>query len=429
MHSPDFEHATNDALDKYVQKASKKSLGSGAYNFAFRLFKGENPTKTTRPWVIKWPLLENALQDREVNNPQRACRKFRAINPDEPVFAIDGYRLFVTGDFLIDDMDVEPGIVYLSCIKGIVLSTALTKNGNIERISLNQILPCWANLALMIDDRTPLTQEITNDIFKALNYPRSGLLVPFYNGPEALDADIANAVIDIYLRTRNIILDACGTKNFLIHNGKAICIDVDAAYNRGSETSVKSFTLFNKDYVYTRIGRMFSAYWKNFTHKPKTISTIQTLLYLESKFSVVEIEDKFIYNEFLEKIYGLIVINYPINHRTLELVFLLLNMDFGVEFKITPKLLTELSALDIEDKIAIKSHVLERFNLRGINERCLSGIISGRLENPVNTREAIISELVDSHISNRLNKYKAYTPIQDLDEIYLDDFDCKRIKI
>lgn len=103
-------------------------------------------------------------------------------------------------------------------------------------------------------------------------------LVPYLGQNPASDKQIAEKLIEIYQNTGEIIGDACGKGNFLVYQGKVICIDMDFSFCRGSLISDEYFN--DKD----NIGLLMKYLGEYSTNqgKPNSVSVIKTLLYLEN---------------------------------------------------------------------------------------------------------------------------------------------------
>lgn len=111
-------------------------------------------------------------------------------------------------------------------------------------------------------------------------------MMPFLGDEPASDDLISQAVIDIYRRTGNIILDACNPSNFVLFDGKAVCIDVDLAIKRDS---ISSENFFNNVVATDVFDDFYDKSGQYGLHK--TIEVVKTLVYLENEVD----EDAFDY--------------------------------------------------------------------------------------------------------------------------------------
>lgn len=129
-----------------------------------------------------------------------------------------------------------------------------------------------------------LWNEINADLPKAGLY-QQGWVAPYIeNTRPATDEERAEKLIDIYINTRRIILDATNLDNILtkIDTRKVILVDVDVALKRRG--SVDSLEFFN---------HIKPQYWidmKRDQAMPKTFEIIENLFYLEDCISEDEIE-------------------------------------------------------------------------------------------------------------------------------------------
>lgn len=133
-------------------------------------------------------------------------------------------------------------------------------------------------------------------------------VAPYFGNTPAPDALIADAVIQIYRRTRNLLIDACGKENFLLYKNEAKCVDVDIALRRGSVVSDSYCSRSLDSYLsgYARGGR------------PLTVSTIRTLLYLEEHLTPDEIKDEYITPAFIKRLHVLRRKGFPLTAATME---------------------------------------------------------------------------------------------------------------
>ncbi|MFA6302901.1 MAG: hypothetical protein WC627_07185 [Legionella sp.] len=131
--------------------------------------------------------------------------------------------------------------------------------------------------------------RLWNDINKDL--PKAGLhklgwVAPYLeNSRPATDTEIAVKVIEIFIKTRRIVVDAAITGNFLTDNttGTVHLVDVDLALRR--RDSVASIN-FHKKYK-----NRYSFFNEGFQRTmPKTLETIKNLFYLEDNLSASDID-------------------------------------------------------------------------------------------------------------------------------------------
>lgn len=146
-----------------------------------------------------------------------------------------------------------------------------------------------------------------------------GWLVPYLGNTAAPDAQMAVKVIEIYRRTRNILVDACAKNNFLIHQDKVVCIDMDCSLRRGSFASDEFMRLDGK-----LIPPFLEAH--NST-KLETARVIRTLLYLEKKCPESQIKAEHITPEVIAKLRSFRLQEKPINAFTLDTLLDLTRFD------------------------------------------------------------------------------------------------------
>jgi|GEM_PF-2179130 len=128
--------------------------------------------------------------------------------------------------------------------------------------------------ALNTTDRAIRKWNLHNPEYPAHKTSNGWWVIPYFGNTPASDQQISEKVIAIYQKTNNILTDACGIKNFLIYQGRVICIDVDFSLRRGSFAS----DLWLDESRLSDITKYLDG-WSQY--KPKTTSVIRTLLYLD----------------------------------------------------------------------------------------------------------------------------------------------------
>lgn len=138
---------------------------------------------------------------------------------------------------------------------------------------------------------------------------------PYLGSTQASDGQIAQALIDIYRDKRRIVLDGCGSGNFLRFNGKTYLVDVGFALRLQGESEAKgrrrrrssiASANFQRDnnleYMFgtyiaqTRLGRGYS-YWDDYSlhvGRPLSVEITRNLFFLTKRLSADDILDKHI---------------------------------------------------------------------------------------------------------------------------------------
>ena len=158
--------------------------------------------------------------------------------------------------------------------------------------------------------------NILNPDFPAFETTR-GWIAPFLGDSPASDADIANKLIDIYLRTREIIADPYANHNFLVYQGNVICIDVDFSLRRGSFAS--------EDWLNDRT--LSNSLVEAYCIKPKSIAIVQTLLYLQKYIPDNAIKNEYINQYLINKLHLFRIKEEPISADLLDTMLGLSNLD------------------------------------------------------------------------------------------------------
>ena len=287
-------------------------LGRGSYNLAYkseanwsqllRLNSSTNPPSQCLPVVLKLPHVIGNVVDRDLCAPARIARKWALINPDLPICELKGYRILLGRNAPPPLDQIKQNCIYVyDCIGTDKIRAIYRHSDNqLKDISLTDIPEAEKQLILQTlrQGYRYLTIELENELFKQLNLPRQGLIVPFITGEEPTDEQLSLKVIDIYLKTRTIIADACYPHNFFYdkQTGESTCIDFDQAFHRASPAS----QIFGCGNPYETF---IQNYDTNAADFQKTIRVITALFYLEKFLSEGQILDAYITPQILEKIY------------------------------------------------------------------------------------------------------------------------------
>jgi hypothetical protein len=147
-------------------------------------------------------------------------------------------------------------------------------------------------------------------------------MVPYLGDTQAPDERIAEEVLRIYLKTRNIIVDACVDNNFLMVAGRAVCIDMDYAW-RPRRASMVSDAADAWDWE--KIDDLLSRCRPEY---PLTTSLIRTLRYLENALRPAEIDDRYITSSMMAKLRIFRLYKIPLNTEIMNDLLPLTGADF-----------------------------------------------------------------------------------------------------
>ncbi|MCH9757474.1 MAG: hypothetical protein K0U37_09850 [Gammaproteobacteria bacterium] len=186
------------------------------------------------------------------------------------------------------------------------------KISSISRIKpiLDQINPEDPTFHIVGDDNDRLSVVTTSSdgsIHKDTVSIKECLILPYFGNVQPTPHEIANEVIELYKKTRIIIVDAEVPGNFLKYDDRIVCVDVDHAYQRDSSIS--------KDNIDEWYDNASSYYSDEPTH------AVEALLYLEENLKPNEIDDKFLSLGFLKKLHALREECMPITRKTLDILF------------------------------------------------------------------------------------------------------------
>lgn len=191
----------------------------------------------------------------------------------------------------------------------LISSEDLTLGGYTGRWVLKTIID--DNQAISQRDRAVRKWNLHNPDFPAFKITfksKKAWIVPYLGKTPASDEQIANKLIEIYRRTKEIIADAYCSNNFLVHQGKVICIDVDFSLRRGSFASES----------WLDSPRLTDSLLQEYLERPKIISVIQVLLYLQEHLAEDEIKEEYITLNLIQKLHLFCIQNEPINAEMLD---------------------------------------------------------------------------------------------------------------
>jgi hypothetical protein len=126
-----------------------------------------------------------------------------------------------------------------------------------------------------------LFKEINPD--KPSGLYRTGWVAPFFKGEKPTDEQLVIGVLDVYRRTRRIVMDAFNG-NFIVEDGQAKCIDVDFALRRNS---IDSINYWQDDGL-----KGYQPYWNAWEVRyPFSVEIVRNLVYLEQHLTARNIQD------------------------------------------------------------------------------------------------------------------------------------------
>lgn len=185
-----------------------------------------------------------------------------------------------------------------------------------------------------------LWNEINKDLPIAGLYKKGWVAPYIQSSRQATDDEIALKLIEIYLDTRRIILDAATSGNFLtvLDTGKVILVDVDLALRRRNSQASLNFS--------QTLDVRFASYWDDASLKKsmsQTINVTQNLLFLENNLEPDVIDQ--LDTENLITLQNIIVLTWlRENNRPLDVdLFYKIASLTDIELEITPDILAAFS--------------------------------------------------------------------------------------
>ena len=247
---------------------------AGTYNLVYRAIDYE----TAQVWALKKPKNTSDIMMNQMNAPERFVRKNSEINPGFPCQITPGYNVFL--GIPADKLQILPLEIYIHIKDDIIFADYRDIEHKLYSRELEDLLSpnsCRFLKARLSEIMPVLSKGQSNTIIDALGIERTGTIMPFIGDELPSDDESATKILEVYTRTRNIIADACIPGNILCFQGEKICIDLDLALHRDSETSI--------EYLETpeNIDR-HEEFWDESYRRginPKSIDMIRTLFYLE----------------------------------------------------------------------------------------------------------------------------------------------------
>lgn len=177
----------------------------------------------------------------------------------------------------------------------------------------------------------------------ALISEKKSWIAPYMGNTPASDLLIARELIEIYKRTRRVIMDGCGNGNMLLVDDEAFCIDVDQAFGRDSPVSKDGF----KDIGYKAFDEYWRRYSRGYGSKPKSINVIRTLHYLEQYLKPFDIQNKYLTETSIKRLNLFRLNKLVISKDDLSMASILSDAEFKHYFSkrqpSPPRLVTKLS--------------------------------------------------------------------------------------
>lgn len=184
-----------------------------------------------------------------------------------------------------------------------------------------------------------------------------GWICPYLGNTPAPDLNIASKLLDIYRRTRNIVIDACASNNFLVNGDEVVCVDVDLSLKHGSVAS---------ELYYSRNQRAHTNddWYHEYTNRGmvRTVATIQALSYLEGQLSPEQIKDEYLTPAIIAKIYILRNERIPLTPSLMVLLLQITTLDPTGDIKaiyIDHFFIQKATELFLKPHAVTKRHLLE----------------------------------------------------------------------
>lgn len=339
---------TPNTLNELAMSPSWRHLASGAYHDVYHSIEPLTIDGDERLWVLKIPRAISEDID-SINRASRTKEKLSLVSHDYPVFHVDGYRLKVTGDAVPSNDLIQAGTIFIYKSSDICMAAFKEPSGNIERMVLNDRLDkeIVADIVNAISQDDKISFEYEGLIFQALGCHRECVLFPYFEDASVELRDISNAVIDIYKKSRVIIVDAEVEGNFLKDGDRTVCVDVDHAYRCNSPISKENLPdwLDITDY---------------YSDEPTCV--VEALLYLEEQVKSNAIDDKFLFLEFILKLHEFYEEDCAITSKTLDILFQVMEFssdDLIDDGDITPALITRLEACNKKIDVGLVEQMIQ----------------------------------------------------------------------
>jgi hypothetical protein len=251
-------------------------------------------------WVMKFPHPDSDADLAVVTSTARSVKILHSIDTGDiryqHAFHIEGYRLKLIFTGKPSDEIIQSNVIYLYMNASCLEVAMINVSGMLQRISLDDM----PNNETMQQDFIELTHqkeapdcpayishrfaEHAHAIFKKANVSREALLMPYVGKESVHDREaVAKAVLNIYCKTGNIIINGCVPHTFLMHDQSDFCkevlVDATSVYHRDAPESV---AFFNRANVWHAHEQYWLVYNQIYPEDP-VVAMIKTLFYIESQ--------------------------------------------------------------------------------------------------------------------------------------------------
>jgi len=266
---------------------------SGSCNTVFTTILDEEVCVLKKPHTSAEDLMN------DMSYPERFKRKSLEINPGFHCQVYPGYNVRIeTSKEAIEILDLT---VHIHMPLDQIIATYRGADTRVRSKVLHGRLDAVIYAQLLqqvISPRPHLHTSMVYLILDTLRLDRPSIIMPFIGSELPTDQQIAAKVLEVYIRTKNIILDACIPGNMLLFQDEIICIDLDFAIQRES--------LVSKEYLDEPSNMSaYEPFWDDYLDKginTDSVEMIRTLCYLEAHIAAHEIIDIYLTPEVIHKL-------------------------------------------------------------------------------------------------------------------------------
>ena len=292
---------TKEEIKKIIQESNREYFAHGNYNQVSRTTDVIAINGYSCQWIIKHPYENYTFQiistEPSLEIVKQLPTKYAYLYFDNKLY----FAAQITGEFQLVIINSE---FSEKLINNLNAAQPITNTGRKLTIAELKMLVSNSTHSLHVEDSND-----PNNPFSLLNLPhrateKCNLLNPnlpayelgdFWIMPDVgvtrpTENQIIQKVIEIFIRTRNIIADAFVRGNFLLYKGEVICVDVHMALRKGSFCTDNLLDFISKSPGY-------SSYMKN--QQCSIAKCVKALTYIQESLPDKDIKDEYLTPELI----------------------------------------------------------------------------------------------------------------------------------
>jgi hypothetical protein len=292
---------TREEITNIIIKSKRENVGHGNYNQVSKTADEIEINGYSCQWIIKRPYVNYSFQmlrsEPTLDIVKKLQTKYAYLHFDSKLYIAHQ----ITGEFRQVNIDSE----YLIQLK-YNLDTSQRITEPLRRLTISELKTIESNST---HDMKMEEGVDPNNPFAELNTPRRATekcnllnpklpaydlgdfwIMPNIGNIRPSNQQIIDKVIEIFIRTRNIIADAFISGNFLIYKGEVVCVDVDMALRKGSFCTDNLLA-----YTANKLG--YQTYMKK--QKGAIAECVKALTYLQGALAAEDVKNEYVTAELL----------------------------------------------------------------------------------------------------------------------------------